>query len=475
MNTPIPAERAFHHALKFRDDLCIGCSHCMNVCPTEAIRVQKGKARMIGNRCIDCGDCFRVCPVGAIMVEQDDFNSIYRYQYRVALIPAIFTGQFPDSAGTRNILSAVMELGFTHVMEVEQGVEYLIERIEDCLDSCEQPGPLISSFCPAVVRLIQVKFPTLVSHIIRLKAPVDITATHIRKQLLDEGALPEEIGIYYVAPCPAKIVALKEPVGESVSTVTGVINMNYLFNKVYKILRQNKQITRDIRFSPLSARAVCWSLTRGEAGSINEARTLAIDEINNVVEFLEKLENEEIDGIDFLELRACDESCAGGILCPGNRFITAEKVRNRARKCSEIIDRDADAPFHSLIPPQDPYILGHSGVEDILPRSILKLDDDLSAAMTKMKRIYELNRILPQVDCGICGAPTCKSFAEDVVQVESDIRGCIFIQRVHEQNEWMESAESVAIMKRIWGEGKLDKNSLKDSNNDLTHDHDHGT
>lgn len=468
MNAPSTTVKAFHHALKFRDDLCIGCSHCMNVCPTEAIRVQNGKARMIGNRCIDCGDCYRVCPVGAITVEQDDFDSIYRFRYRVALLPAIFTGQFPDSAGTRNILSAVMELGFTHVMEVEHGVEYLSERIGDCLSSCEQPSPMISSFCPAVVRLIQVKFPTLVSHIIRLKAPVDITALHIRKQLLEEGALPEEIGIYYVAPCPAKIVALKEPVGESVSIVTGVINMNFLFNKVFKILRQNKQITRDIRFSPLSSKAVRWSLTRGEAGSISGAKTLAIDEINNVIEFLEKLENEEIDGVDFLELRACDESCAGGILCPGNRFITAEKVRNRAQKCAEIISHESGTPIYPQISPRDPFILEHSVVEEIMPRSILKLDDNLSAAMTKMKRIYELNRMLPQVDCGICGAPTCKSFAEDVVQVESDLRRCIFIQRVHEQNDWIESAESVAIMKQTWGEGKLDKNCLKDSNNDLT-------
>ena len=105
-------DNQFHHALKFREDLCIGCSHCMNICPTEAIRVSHGKAQLHANRCVDCGECYRVCPVGAIIVEQDDFENIYKYNTRVALIPSVFSGQFPDSVSSGEILSAVHELGF---------------------------------------------------------------------------------------------------------------------------------------------------------------------------------------------------------------------------------------------------------------------------------------------------------------------------------------------------------------------------
>ena len=95
MNNPMDSKQniQFHHALKFREDICIGCSHCMNICPTEAIRVQHGKAQLHANWCVDCGECYRVCPVGAIIVEQDDFDDIYKFTTRVALIPTVFTGQ----------------------------------------------------------------------------------------------------------------------------------------------------------------------------------------------------------------------------------------------------------------------------------------------------------------------------------------------------------------------------------------------
>ena len=82
----------FFHALTLDDELCIGCSHCMRTCPTEAIRIVKGKAILNPDRCIDCGNCFKVCPTKAIFIKQDDFDSIFNYACRVALVPAVFMG-----------------------------------------------------------------------------------------------------------------------------------------------------------------------------------------------------------------------------------------------------------------------------------------------------------------------------------------------------------------------------------------------
>ena len=44
---------------------CTGCGSCTDVCPSEAITIQDGKA-VITMECIDCGACPRVCPEGAI-------------------------------------------------------------------------------------------------------------------------------------------------------------------------------------------------------------------------------------------------------------------------------------------------------------------------------------------------------------------------------------------------------------------------
>ncbi|HEX7410984.1 MAG TPA: 4Fe-4S binding protein, partial [Bacteroidales bacterium] len=160
----------FHHALQIKENLCIGCSHCMDVCPTEAIRVRNGKALLIANKCVDCGECFRACPVSAIIIDHDDFSEIFSYKYRVALVPMVFIGQFADNVKRTHIFSALLETGFTHIQEVEESVEVL----HQCLlryQATNRVKPLISSFCPAIVRLIQVKFPGLVDNIMLLKPP----------------------------------------------------------------------------------------------------------------------------------------------------------------------------------------------------------------------------------------------------------------------------------------------------------------
>jgi iron only hydrogenase large subunit-like protein len=459
-------ESHFHHALKFREDICIGCSHCMNSCPTEAIRVVHGKARLLENRCIDCGECYRVCPVGAIIVEQDDFDEIYNHKTRVALIPSVFTGQFPDSVNYNDILAAVYELGFTHVFEVEESVPFLNKLFNEYIAEHATTKPLISAFCPAIVRLIQVKFPTLTGNIILLKAPVDVTAMHVRARLAGDGIDPSGIGVFYVTPCAAKIVAVRSPVGEDKSVIDGVINMNYLYNKVYKILRLKKENLSGRTARPLSEKSICWSLTHGEADHMKQGRSLAIDEINNVIDFLEKVENEEVDGIDFLELRACDEGCAGGILCPGNRFLTVDKLRKRARSAPGS-DASGMPDSFEQINETNIHLRENVTLQRIHPRSIMKLDDNMAEAMIKMKRIYELNHLLPQVDCGICGSPSCKALAEDIVQRGASLPQCIFVQKILEQNEKLEVSESVEIMRKIWSDAKLDKNSLKGEINDI--------
>jgi len=85
----------------------------------------------------------------------------------------------------------------------------------------------------------------------------------------------------------------------------------------------------EIKTTNLPPMAITWSLTRGEAQYV-KGRSFAVDGIVNVCDFLEKIENDEIQDVDFLELRACDESCAGGILCTKNRFLTIESLYKRA-------------------------------------------------------------------------------------------------------------------------------------------------
>ncbi|HYX07055.1 MAG TPA: [Fe-Fe] hydrogenase large subunit C-terminal domain-containing protein [Bacteroidales bacterium] len=451
-------EIIFHHALKVQEETCIGCANCMGVCPTEAIRVKHGKARIYNNKCIDCGQCYRVCPVSAIYVEEDDFSNIFSFSCRVALMPAVLTGQFPEEIKIETIYQTLYDLGFTHVYEIENCVDLLSDELNRYLDDHREQHPQISAFCPAVVRLIQVNFPSLVENLVLLKPPLDIAAEYYRKKLLNEGFREEEIGLFYVTPCAAKIAAVKSPVGETQSPFNGVINMNSVYNRLYKRIKKGKTGNHKIAdHSQLTDREMLWSLTHGEASATGK-RSLAIDGIHNVIEFLEKIESGEIKGIDFLEMRACDESCAGGILTSGNKFLTVERLRNRAatsRKSSDAVPSARDIDNYRN------YLIRHIQLDKVDPRSSVQLDQDLSVAMGKMKKQRHIMCFLPGFDCGGCGAPTCQALAEDVVQGDANISHCVFLQKIMEKNHKLSPEHALDIIEEIWGRDRLDKNCKK--------------
>ena len=298
----------FYHALEIDEGNCIGCSRCMKICPTEAIRISGGKA--------------------FIMEE---------FPHSVALLPAVFLGQFPDDIRVSRIYAALKDLGFKHVFEVESAASIYADVKHRYADQHHDDEPLISSFCPAIVRLIQIKYPSLVGNIIPVKAPLDISAMYVLKMLTEERGVPrEEIGLFYVTPCAAKIAAVKAPVGEKRSIIDGVINMDALFNKVYrKIKEQGKGYSYTaLQMPQLSADAILSTLTNGERRICRAKRSYAIDGIQNVTDFLDKLENDEVEGVEFLELRACDQSCAGALLSIENRFLCGERMYARAALCS---------------------------------------------------------------------------------------------------------------------------------------------
>lgn len=427
----------------------------MTVCPTKAIRVRLGKAKIIANKCVDCGECYRACPVSAIRVEQDDLEMIFRYTVRVILIPSVLIGQFTDKTKTSGVYRALSEIGFTHVYQVENTVDMVLEayKVHGAKSSVR---PLISSFCPAIVRLIQVKHPALVDNIMKVNPPIDMSAIYYREKLKARGMPEEEIGIFYATPCAAKIAAIKSPVGDTESVVNGVINMNFLYNRIQKYLQKGNFDTELPETDDLlNSKGIKWSLTRGEVIHSKE-RAMAIDGINNVSEFLENVENDKISGVDFLELRACDESCAGGILLKGNRFLIVERLKNLAAEYALKEKGNNKKLTEGFI-----NIKEHSFLGKIEPRSMEKLDEDVSVALRKMERKRRVMCFLPGFDCAACGAPDCQTLSEDIVQGKAQISQCVFMQQQMIKQNLLSTTKAFKITEGIWGPERLEKNCNK--------------
>ena len=446
------AESYFKHSLKVNDYLCSGCTTCMRTCPTGAIRIRGGKAVITDNKCVDCGECIKVCPHKALYIKQDDFALIENYGYKVCLVPTAFIGQFEEKYKTKAIYSCLKKLGFTHIYEVEHGVEFLVDLYKEYMDEHPEIRTFISPYCPAVIRLIQVRFPSLVDNIIKLKSPLDLAARVILKRLMDEGARRESIGIFYVTPCAAKIASVKYPVSQQDTCIAGVINMDFLYNKVQLMLHDSDKDAKPINHA-LTARDVRWPLPGGEA-SLFRGSNYAVDGLQNVINFLEKLEDEAIDAPGLIEMRVCDQGCVGGVLTTNDRFVARKRLENRA-KLLERLHRKHNGDAVSYDDSEfSEQIAQEMVIPEIKPRSLYKLDDNFAEAFKMAERMKKIEKALPGVNCSACGAPSCAALAEDIVRGEAKMDTCIFINR--------NSQASEDAIRSIWG----DRVKAKEINND---------
>ena len=448
------SEPFFRHSLRVNDYLCQGCTTCMRSCPTGAIRIRGGKAVVNGNKCVDCGECMKVCPHKAIYIKQDDFALIENYGYRVCLVPTTFIGQFEEKYKTKAIYSCLKKLGFTHIYEVEHEVDYMVDLYNQYMDDHPEIRTFISSYCPAVTRLIQVRFPSLVDNVIHLRSPLELASRVIIKRLMDEGARRESIGVFYVTPCAAKIAAVRNPVSGKETCISGVINMDFLYNKVQLLLHDSDKDVQPINHA-LTSRGVLWPLAGGEA-ALFKGDHYAVDGLQNVLNFLEKLEDEAVDAPGLVEMRICDQGCVGGVLATNNRFVARKRLEYRARLFDRL-QRTRKPESRNYDPEFTKYIAESMEIPEIKPRSIYKLNDNFAEAFKMANRMRKIEKALPGVNCSACGAPSCAALAEDIVRGEARMDTCIFINR--------HSKASEEAIRSIWGE-RVRSKEINEDNND---------
>ena len=220
----------YWHSVTLERDLCKGCTNCLKQCPTQAIRVQGGKAKILKERCIDCGECIRVCPYHAKRAVVDNFEQLQNYKYTVALVAPAFYGQFSKTEDCNLILSSLLLLGFDHVYDVAKAAQEISKMTRKLLVDGKILKPAISSACPAVRRLIEVRFPSLIEHIIPLRAPMELAAESALHEAMEKtGLKEEEIGIFFISPCAAKATAVKTADIENRSYVTGVLSLKDIY------------------------------------------------------------------------------------------------------------------------------------------------------------------------------------------------------------------------------------------------------
>lgn len=407
----------FFTSVYLKEDLCMGCINCIKRCPTQAIRVRDGKAVIIKEFCIDCGECVRICPHHAKKTTYDSPEILKKFEYNVALPAPSLYGQFNNLEDINIVLTALKKMGYDDIYEVSSAAEIVSELTRTYVREHKDKWPIINTACPTVVRLIQVRFPNLIDHLLPIYTPMDLAAINARKKAIKDTGLPsEKIGITFISPCPAKVTAVKSPIGIQKSEVDGVLAMKDVYTMLLPYMKESMNKVEDISRS--GRIGIGWGSSGGEAGALLTDSYLAADGIENVIRVLDDLEDQKFEQLEFVELNACSGGCVGGVLAVENPYAAKVKLK-RLRKylpvaCTHIDIHEDDEAFWTKDVPYEP---------------VFKIGKNMKDSIKKMAIVEELCGKFPGLDCGSCGAPTCKALAEDIVRGVAKEEDCIHILR----------------------------------------------
>lgn len=405
------------HSVTLDADKCKGCINCIKRCPTQAIRVRAGKAVILSELCVDCGECIRVCPHHAKKAVFDSLDLMSGFKYNIAMPAPTIYGQIANMDDIDYVLTAFKHMGFDDVFEVARAAELVSESTRLLMMKEKIKYPIISSACPAVERLIKIRFPELCENVLPLLSPMEIGAKVARREAAEKtGIVPKDIGVFFISPCPAKVTDIKRPIGCEESAVSGALSIADIYPKL--IGRMNK-IKSPEPLSKTGLIGVSWAGSGGESAALLDNSYLAADGIENVIKVLEEVEDEKLNDVHFIELNACPGGCVGGVLTVENPYV----AKTRIQLLRKYLPISKNHLSDGVVPDEMNWS------KPISPSRALKLSDSISESMRMRSEIDDTCARLPGLDCGSCGAPTCRALAEDVVKGFACENDCVFTLR----------------------------------------------
>jgi anti-sigma regulatory factor (Ser/Thr protein kinase)/Na+-translocating ferredoxin:NAD+ oxidoreductase RNF subunit RnfB len=357
-------------------DLCRDCRHCLVACPTAAVRVRDGRPSVMDHVCVDCTCCIESCAPGALTM-LDAPDGLRRDGGVLAVPPALLAGFGEHPAAT--VLEELRALGFSEVLSVHPYEDALRREVLDLAATSDAPAPLISPVCPAVVNLVELKFPSLVKHLAPLASPWEA----VQRDLGEREAT-------YAVSCPSQRTALltQRPTAQR-QTVT-------------------VRLVREALLPRLAARRPAASSAAPllQAGGADDL--LVVTGVSHVLAVLEEIEDGRLGGVAAVEPYICDGGCFGSPLLGEDAYVASWRWAAAAGvDGGEGRSHERSRPFHA--------------------RPGIRLDADMAVAIGKLAQLDAETEALPGKDCGVCGAPTCAALAEDIVMGRAGRALCPYV------------------------------------------------
>ena len=402
-----------NHSIIFDKDRCTGCTACVKVCPTEAIRVTRSKAVIYNDRCIDCGRCVSTCPHHAYSVRSDTLDKLKEYNYNIVIPDTIFYGQFKNLYDMNIVNEGLLKLGFDEVWPAAVGAEMLSDLWKKNGETVfDEDMTRISSECPAVVRLIAMEYQELIPNVVDSLSAIELTAVTARKAAVEKTGLPpEEIGIGLISPCPAKNTRVYFPIGLEQRVVDYALSIQDVYVKLLSPMKEVAEPGDHVKSGQLG---LSWGRSGGMSDMFPDREALAVDGTENVLRILSEIEDEKLSEAELVETAICTQGCFGGCLTVENPFT----AKLHMRRLTE------NLPAQNLTMPAE--MADKTKWDFELEEIDTEIADSIAQALQIEAAAERLYKTLPKFDCGNCGAPSCRAFSRDVAEGFADEGDCIF-------------------------------------------------
>jgi len=408
------------HSIIRDEARCVGCVACCKACPTKAIRIRNDAMRVDPATCIDCGECIRACRHGAVRARTSSPSDLKRFAFTVAIPSITIYTQFGPDVMPVQVASALVANGFDAFYDVSWMCQMVSPAVDAYLSECAGPWPKISVRCAAIIRLILIRYPELVPHLIPVHTPRELAAKMARRKYAAAlGMAPGDIGIFYITPCSAMMQSIVAPVGLQESNFDGAFSIAEMYGPMLRAIKSGTMPMLDARFNPSG---LAWAGSGGEIAGMRNKNALSVTGVHDVVDVFDSIEAGKFQNVDFIEAYICPDGCVSGQLLIEGRYAaqrTMQRIQERIKGESPVAEEKVRSMFREHF----------FDMEDAIKAPAIRpMSETLQQAIRRRQEKHRLLEELPRKDCAACGAPDCATFAEDILAGQAVLEDCVFVK-----------------------------------------------
>lgn len=449
---------------------CKDCYKCVRACPVKAIRIRGADcqpeaaaagralhAEVVKELCILDGECLRVCPQKAKKV-RPDADRVRKWLEVGEKVVASLAPSFAVAFGVEEplkVVGALRTLGFAAVEQTAVGAELVSLASRDELDARRgdraqrRSFPLVTTSCPVVVNLMETVYPQALRHASTVVSPMVAHGRVLRASY--PGAK-----VVFIGPCVAKKDEAERPEVDAAidAAITFVELADWFVEEGIRLERESPDefdgYWPDV--APLFPVEGGMFRTAALPTDLVSGEWLAISGMEECRSFLAGLDAQapppELERAGLVEMLACRGGCIAGPAVPDDG--TSPALR-RQRLLAFVEARRKEAASRS----------GLAAVRPKLPEDALHRTYRDRRLPRKVPTEAEIREILARIgktgpedelNCGVCGYPTCREKAVAVYQGMAESDMCMPYMR-----EMAESMSNLVIAASPYGVVAVDR------------------